>query len=594
MSRDSRLDIDNLISISKDEGANKIIPLKRAIKNYIKPGMNIHFSFTHYRANGAAYEIGRQFRNKKPMFTLISTGVLEYAIILVYCGLVKKIIGAFFGDTYPSPSPNPILQKAFRSGEVGVETWTNLTIPMRLMAGALDIEYIPTNSILGSSMEEDNRGSLAIFSDPCCPGKRILLMKKLNPDISIIHGWAADPYGNTILLPPYGENLWGAWASNGGVLVTVERVVSTEMIRKYSHFVKVPGHIVKSVSVVPFGAHPNGMSNQGLYEFEAYAEDYDFKMDFRQAARDSEKFEKWIKEWVFGCKSHEDYLKKVGKKRLFFLKRKANRESWKYQKRHKSDIVEGDYKYNKSEMMVIEASRVIKERILRYQYSTILAGIGISSLSAWIAYYQLKRQGYENIDLLAETGFYGYAPRPNDPYIFNLANIPTNKMQSNFMDILGHFGSGINRNCIGVIGAGQVDKYGNINSTRLRDGTYLTGSGGVNDVSNSARELIVVIRQSKSRFVEKVDYVTATNKNTKVLVSDLGVFERKGGNAEFLLTRCLPSEIPGKLKEKIRIIQESCAWKVKKANIVTEEEVPTRDELRLLRLFDPERLYTKY
>jgi hypothetical protein len=79
MSRDSRLDIDNLISISKDEGANKIITLKRAIKNYIKPGMSIHFSFTHYRANGAAYEIGRQFRDKKPMFTLISTGVLEYA-----------------------------------------------------------------------------------------------------------------------------------------------------------------------------------------------------------------------------------------------------------------------------------------------------------------------------------------------------------------------------------------------------------------------------------------------------------------------------------------------------------------------------------
>lgn len=593
MSRDSKLDIANLINISRDEGPNKIVTLKRAIKDHIKPGMSIHFSFTHYRAHGAAYEIARQFRNKKPMFTLISTGVLEYAIILVYCGLVKKIVGSFFGDTYPSPSPNPILQKAFGSGEVGIETWTNLTIPMRLMAGALNIEYIPTSSILGSSMEKDNRGSLTIYSDPCCSGKKILLMRKLNPDIAILHGCAADPYGNTILLPPYGENLWGALASKGGVLATVERIVSTEIVRKYSHFVKIPGHIVKSVSVVPFGAHPNGMSDQGMDEFEAYAEDYDFKVDFRQASRDSKKFENWIKEWVFGCKSHENYLKKLGNKRLVLLKSKVNREAWKYGSGHELEIVGEDYTYNQSDMMVIEASRVIKERIIRYQYNTILAGIGVSSLSAWIAYYQLKRQGYENINLLAETGFYGYAPRPHDPYIFNLANVPTNKMQSNFMDILGHFASGTNRNCIGVIGAGQVDRHGNINSTRLKNGTYLTGSGGVNDVSNGACELIVVMRQSKSRLVEKVDYVTATNKNVKILVSDLGVFERREENSEFLLTRCLPNKSLEKVKEKIQLIKERCAWKVKKAKIVREEEVPTLEELRLLRLFDPERLYTK-
>lgn len=593
MSRDYRTNIDNLIAINKDEGPNKIISLKEAVENYIKPGMNIHFCFTHYRANCVAYEIARQFQHRKPMFTLMATGVLEYGIILVYCGLIKKIIGAFFGDTYPSPSPNPILQQAFKSGEVEVEFWSNLTIPMRLMAGAFDLEYIVTKSIIQSSMEEANRESLVTIPDPYDPTRKVALMKALNPDIAIIHGWAADRCGNTIFLPPYGENFWGAWASKGGVLVTVERIVSTEFIRKHSHFVKIPGHIVNSVSVVPFGAHPNGMSNQGLCEFEAYAEDYEFKMDFRRAARDPRKFENWINEWVFGCESHECYLRKLGSRRLIFLKGKASEEAWKYEIADKLRIVEEDSKCSQLEMMVIAASRLIKEKVLECRYSTILAGIGVSSLSAWIAYYQLKRQGYEKVELLAETGFYGYAPRANDPFIFNLANIPTNKMQSNFIEILGHFASGINKNCLGVIGAGQVDRHGNINSTCLSDGTYLTGSGGVNDVSNGANELIVVMQQSKSRLVEKVDYVTASNKNVRVLVSNLGVFERSKNDFEFILTKCLPNTEIATLEEKLKAVQENCSWEVKMARVIAEEEPPTLEEVKLLRLFDPEGLYTK-
>jgi hypothetical protein len=43
----------------------------------------------------------------------------------------------------------------------------------------------------------------------------------------------------------------------------------------------------------------------------------------------------------------------------------------------------------------------------------------------------------------------------------------------------------------------------------------------------------------------------------------------------------------------LKAIKENCAWEVKTAKIVTEEETPSFEELRLLRLFDPEKLYTK-
>ena len=48
-----------------------------------------------------------------------------------------------------------------------------------------------------------------LIEDPLSPGKKVGLLSPLQPDLTIIHGWCADPYGNTILMPPYGENISG-------------------------------------------------------------------------------------------------------------------------------------------------------------------------------------------------------------------------------------------------------------------------------------------------------------------------------------------------------------------------------------------------
>src|SRR5208283_5385440 len=105
--------------------------------------------------------------------------------------------------------------------------------------------------------------------------KKIGLLKALNPDISIVHGVAADREGNTIMTAPYSESLWGAKASTGGVIVTVEKLVSADVIRQHSHLVRLPAYMVNSVSVVPLGAHPGGVWSQGIEQCEAYAEDYE-------------------------------------------------------------------------------------------------------------------------------------------------------------------------------------------------------------------------------------------------------------------------------------------------------------------------------
>lgn len=93
------------------------------------------------------------------------------------------------------------------------------------------------------------------------------------------------------------------------VIVTVERVVDTDFIRRHSYLVKIPGYLVDAVVELPF------WGPSSLYVPEdfggGYAEDYDFLVDFRNASMERERLEKWIEEWVMNV-DHWNYLEKPG------------------------------------------------------------------------------------------------------------------------------------------------------------------------------------------------------------------------------------------------------------------------------------------
>lgn len=583
-------------------GEDKVQSLAEAVRSWIRPGQSIHFSFTHNRAHAAAYEIARQFWGTQPDFELIATGILEYGILLIHGGLVKKVVAAFYGDTYPSSSPNPILQTAFASGRVALESWTNLTIPLRFMTAAYRMPYIATRSLVGSTMAEENRDSCRIAENPWQPDEQVALIAPLKPDITIIHAWAADRQGNAILLPPYGENAWGAHAAGKGVLVTTERLVSTNFIRRHSHLVKIPACQVRSVSVVPFGAHPQGMSNQGLPEFEAYGDDQAFRIDFRNATRDREQMDRWIEDWVLGCRSHQDYLNKLGADRLLRLRGQASPSAWVHQLHSLPDAAvkgapaqtaaETDRTPTATALMAVIVSRIVRERVLEKDHIHVLAGIGLSSLASTLAYYRMKQVDQRSVQLLIETGFYGCAPRPGDPFVFNFANIPTNTMQSNFMDVLNQYAAGNNNRCLGVLATGQVDRFGNLNSTRLADGRSLVGAGGANDIANGAAEVIVMLKQSRFRWLPALPYITCPGNRVTTLVSDMGVFRRPREDGEFVLTACLADSGADSLADRVNRIKEKCGWELKVADTVAVIDPPDAKELKMLRMLDPQRYFT--
>ncbi|MBF7082519.1 hypothetical protein IT084_05940 [Desulfallas sp. Bu1-1] len=570
--------------IPDEEGYSKVIPLEQAVRKYIKPGMNLHFAFAHSRAHAVAMEIVRQFRQQPMHFTLTGAGILEYGIMLIWAGLVDKVIAGFIGDTYPAPAPNRFIQQAIKNGQITYECWTNLTLALGLLAGALHLPYITTKSLLGSELLTENQDSFKVVTDPFS-GKETVIIRALNPDLAIVHGLVADAYGNTVIGPPFGENMWGAYAARQGVIVTVEKIVSTSEIRKLSNYVKVPGHLVRSVSVVPFGAHPQGMSVEGIPSLQGlgYCEDYEARRQFRAAASSPESLDAWMQQWVMN-NSHQSYLEMIGDSRLNKLRAANNNTN-----AVAVDIpdIDSDQPVTSNELLIINAARVIGEKIATGNFSSLLAGIGSAHLASWLAKYLQKDQSFP-CELLTETGFYGYYPRLGDPYIFNYANIPTSKMQTHFVDVLGCLVSSEVGPCLGVLSAAQVDKFGNINSTKIPEkNIFLTSGGGSNDVASAAGEVIIVITHSPKRLVNEVSFVTANGDRVRTIVTDKAIMRRNRADEPFTLTGCFVPE--GKsLNMVIQEARSGCGWDLAVSNDVMVLPFPSREELLYLRALDPE------
>jgi acyl CoA:acetate/3-ketoacid CoA transferase alpha subunit/acyl CoA:acetate/3-ketoacid CoA transferase beta subunit len=580
--------LEFLARLPKEDGKDKIMSADEAINNFIKPGMTIHIGITNSIPYGLSYELIRQFYKSKPEFDIITLGAINHIIIMMHLGMVKKVVTTYAGDPYPSPTPNIVVQNLYLNKRVEIENWSILAFTLRLMAGAMGVGFLPVNSIMNSTMEIENHDSFKRIPLPFEPSKEIGVLKAINPDISIYHAFVADKSGHAIFTPPYAEDFYGAYASRNGVILSAEHIVDEDVIRRYSHLSKLPSYLVKAVVPIEFGSHPSGMAESGFAEFDGYSEDYDFILGFREAAKSVDTLDEWINDWITGVKDHNGYLQKLGSQKLLYLKGKAKPLSWADEIKDVQDTISTSDQPSKNELMTAMASVILEEKIREKSYSAILAGIGNSNIAAWLSALKLKREKID-IELIAEVGFYGYYPRPGNPFIFNFANIPTCKMLTGAFEALGLMVGGYSNKTIGIIGAGQVDRFGNINSTRVGDGIFLVGSGGGNDVTVGARETIVVCPLNRMRFVDKVSYITGPGEKVSTLVTDMGIFE-KDGNGEFILTR-YPYKTGMDIDAHVKAVKEKTGWNVRISNTLKPVDYPSLETLITMRLFDPKKAF---
>jgi glutaconate CoA-transferase subunit B len=142
---------------------------------------------------------------------------------------------------------------------------------------------------------------------------------------------------------------------------------------------------------------------------------------------------------------------------------------------------------------------------------------------------------------------------------------------------------------VGFLGAAQIDRYGNLNSTVIGDYDHpkvrLPGAGGAPEIATSCRETFVMLRQSPRTFVERLDFRTTVGQRAgadsgaagvTAVVTDLGVLEPDLETGELTLTELHP----GATAEQAR---EATSWELRVADNATTSAEPTEPELAALR-----------
>lgn len=139
---------------------------------------------------------------------------------------------------------------------------------------------------------------------------------------------------------------------------------------------------------------------------------------------------------------------------------------------------------------------------------TVFVGIGLPNAAANLA----RRSVAPDLELIYESGVVGARPTRLPDSIGDPALVSGSAATMSMRDLFGGFLQG-GRIEVGMLGAAQIDRWGNLNTTVI--GQYehpavrLPGSGGACEIALNAQRVVVVMNQSARSFVERVDFVTS-------------------------------------------------------------------------------------
>jgi len=281
---------------------SKVMTTKEAISRFVHDGDFVYIGGYICRPPFAAvHEIIRQ---KKKNLTITRSNAADDFDMMIGAGVVSKFIGTFLslgvyglGRCYRRSIEKSIPHK------IEVEEYTNLSLPMMLLAGSMGMPFIPVNDMKGSDLLNVKsfmgESKYKIINSPF-DGKPTLLVPALNPDIAIIHVQQADESGNAQIWGIGGDCKAGANAAQK-VIVSCERIVDRDVIGKDPSRTIVPSFKVVAVTEEPFGAHPG--YTPGFYDV-----DFGFGYQYQQASNTVEGFEAFLKEWVYEVENRRAYI----------------------------------------------------------------------------------------------------------------------------------------------------------------------------------------------------------------------------------------------------------------------------------------------
>ncbi len=247
----------------------------------------------------------------------------------------------------------------------------------------------------------------------------------------------------------------------------------------------------------------------------------------------------------------------------------------------------GVTRFTRSEMKIVAAARQLAGQRVCF------VGVGLPNIAVNLA----QRTVAPDLQMVYESGVFGARPARlplsiGDPTIVTGAVAVTS-----MLELFGYY---LQRGLVdvGFLGAAQIDRFGNINTTVIGDyahpRTRLPGSGGACEIAINARQVFVIMRQSPRSFVERIDFRTSPGNlggaegaaqvrrqqgwlgsGPSVVVTDMAIY-RFDEDGEMRLE----SLHPGATLDQVRA---SMGWEVRLAPDVLATPAPSEDELRLIR-----------
>jgi glutaconate CoA-transferase subunit B len=225
--------------------------------------------------------------------------------------------------------------------------------------------------------------------------------------------------------------------------------------------------------------------------------------------------------------------------------------------------------YSADEMMAVEAARRLRNGTVCF------VGIGLPSLACNLA----RATHAPDAVLVYESGTIGAKPTVLPLSIGDGELAETADAVVSVPEMFGYWLQG-GRVDVGFLGAAQIDRHGNLNSTIIgeydRPKVRLPGAGGAPEIATSAREVFVMLRQSPRTFVERLDFVTSVGVRVSVVVTDLGILEPRGPRRELTLTHVHPGI-------EVEQVRAATGWELQVADDVDQTRPPSENELSALR-----------
>ncbi len=267
--------------------------------------------------SGASLTLGGSLLRRPPNAAvrhLVSRGVRDLTVLtwaattavdfLAAAEAVRRWEGIYVGLFHHGLAPN--FRRGVEEGRIEVRDFSETAWVARLRAAAQGLEFLPIRTLFGSDLAARNPDQIRTFSCPFS-GEPLQAVAAARSDFTIIHGYVADEFGNVqwpvVRDTDDVDQLIAAAA--GRLIVTVERIVPHDVVKRQPSLTYIPGNWVEAVVEVPYGAHPAACDT--FYdEDDAHLADYVARCKTAEGAR------AYVDEFLRSAPNQGRYIDKVG------------------------------------------------------------------------------------------------------------------------------------------------------------------------------------------------------------------------------------------------------------------------------------------